>query len=406
MTKLQQNTEWLSFRVATLFLWLIFAFQAKAAYFSTLPKGVRAAVYHHLFTDRIKGTFDMDGSYSPIKIAADINADSLLGIDASLDTALNNLRTNNPDEYAAFSLGKYEVDAQAQAHVNAVGVGYGLTDRITAYVFTPHYSVDVNIEVNKVKSENYAALVAALGVDIENLPSIDARMIQSVIVNYYEYRPLGSWRGKGFGDTELGFMYRPIRGKKWGLLVTPGIVIPTGREDDPDLLQDFAFGDGQWDAFLEVGGGFEWRSIAFDVWGRYTRQFATTKTIRLPESSDVPVTDRKGAAHVKYGDRLLANIQGHYILNSIFTLSVMHSTEYKFKDDYDSGYPEADTYWESNTEVLTNSYKLTLETTTVKLFKREIFWVPLTLYFSYQRNYGGKNTPFYSRYDFEFRLFF
>ncbi len=398
--------EWPS-RLSLLVTLLFFTVaNVQAAYFATLPKGVRAAVFHHLFTDRINGTFDMTGAYSSLKMVADINADSLYGIDSSIDSYLDDLRTNNPDDYAAFSLGRYEIDAEAQVHVNALGVGYGLTDRLTIYFFTPHYSADVNLDVQKTKSENYDALVADMGIDLENMPDIDNRMIQSVIVNYYGYKPLGSWRGKDFGDTELGFMYRPVQGKRWGLLVTPGVIIPTGREDDQDMLQDFAFGDGQWDIFLELGGGFEWKHIAFDLWGRYTHQLPVTKTIRLPESQSVPLTRRTGKARIKLGDKLQANIQGSFILNSIFTMSILHTFEYKFEDDYDSGYKEADAYWEGNTETVAQSYKITLETTTIKLFKREIFWIPLTLYFSYQRNYAGKNTPFYTRYDFEFRLFF
>lgn len=403
MTKSLRNMEWIRYNLIPLVLLILIAPPSHGAYFSTLPKGVRAAVFHHLITDEIKGTFDMDGAYNSLKMVADINAGSLYGIDASIDAYLDGL---DAASYDAFTLGTYEVDASAQVHVNALGIGYGLTNRVTAYFFTPHFSADVNIDVNKTKVENYDAILLGTGVSAANLPSINNRMVQSVIVNYYGYKPLGNWLGKDFGDTEIGFMYRPVRGKSWGLLVTPGIIAPTGREDDQDMLQDFAFGDGQWDAFLEVGAGFEWRSIAFDLWGRFTYQFPTHKDIRQPESVDVPVTSRKGRSYIKLGNKMSANVQGHIILNSLFTLSVLHTFEYKYKDNYESIYPEADTYWESNTEVLAQSYKLTLETTTVKLFKKEIFWVPLTLYLSYQRNYAGKNTPYYSRYDLEFRLFF
>lgn len=407
MTKSLKNMEWINNKFTPLCLLFLFALPVQGAYFSTLPKGVRTAVFHHLFTDEIQGTFDTNGAYNSLKKVADIDAGSLYGIDSSIDTYLNDLKTNNPSAYDAFTLGTYEVDASARVHVNALGVGYGLTNRITAYFFTPHFSADVNIDVKKTKVENYDTILTGIpGVSAANLPSINDRMVQSVIVNYYGYKPLGNWLGKDFGDTEIGFMYRPVRGKRWGLLVTPGIVAPTGREDDQDMLQDFAFGDGQWDAFLEVGAGFEWRSIAFDLWGRFTYQFPTHKEIRQPESVDVPVTSRKGRSYIKLGNKLSANIQGHYILNSLFTLSILHSVEYKSADNYESIYSEADTYWESNTEVLAQSYKLTLETTTVKLFKKKVFWVPLTLYLSFQRNYAGKNAPYYSRYDFEFRLFF
>ena len=378
----------------------------QAVYFATLPKGVRTLVYHHLFTDTIQGTFDMNGAYNSLKMSADIGADALYGIDISIDAYLNDLALNHPADYDAFSLGTYDIDAAARVHVNALAIGYGVTDRLTAYVFTPHFTADVNVNVTKTKVENYDAILDSMGVSAENLPAINDRMIQSVLVNYYGYKPLGSWHGKEFGDTELGFMYRPVSGKKWGLLVTPGVIIPTGREDDQDILQDFAFGDGQWDTFLEVGWGFAWRTIEFDVWSRYTYQFPTNKIIRLPESESVPITDRKGLSRVKLGNKLSANLQGHFILNPILTLSILHTLDYKGKDNYESNFAAADRYWEGNTKMFAQSYKLTLETTTVKLFKEEIFWVPLTLYFSYKRNYAGINTPFYSQYDFEFRLFF
>jgi hypothetical protein len=79
-----------------------------------------------------------------------------------------------------------------------------------------------------------------------------------------------------------------------------GVVVPTGRTDNPDILQDIAFGDGQWDAFFEFGGGMTANSyLSFDQWNRFTYQFPMTEEVRLTESSSFPVTSLKDKARIK-----------------------------------------------------------------------------------------------------------
>ena len=89
------------------------------------------------------------------------------------------------------------------------------------------------------------------------VPDITEGVIQTVLTDYYGLKPLGSWTASGLGDVELGIMKRVYKNRDFGLLTKFGAVLPTGRVDDPDILQDIKFGDGQWDAFVEFGGGLK-----------------------------------------------------------------------------------------------------------------------------------------------------
>jgi hypothetical protein len=389
-------------KVIVVLISLSLGVKAWGSYFNTLPKGVRALVYHHARTNEIQGRYTETGSYNNYDIAADITGDSLRGINSAIDLYLDGLSS---EQYENFSLGSYQGSAQVEVIVNALGVGYGLTDKLTTYFFTPHYKANVKVDVKRTKGSNYADMDAS--VNIDGIPDIDNRMIQSVIVNYYGYRPLGTWSANDFGDTELGFMYRPTSAKRWGILLDFGVIAPTGRRDDPDILQDFGFGDGQWDLFLEAGSGLvAWDFLNLDGWVRYTYQLPFINTIRMPEDPEFPITARKGRAEIKLGNKFSGNVMGSFILNSIFSMSVQYMFDYKQEDNYTSAYSDSDSYWESNTESVGHSYKVTLETTSVKLFQKKIFAVPLTIYTSYQKNFSGKNTPRVGRFDLEFRLFF
>src|SRR5690606_15933649 len=79
------------------------------------------------------------------------------------------------------------------------------------------------------------------------IPGATGSLMQSVVVNTFKYDEVGSWQGSGYGDLEMGAMYRLVDKGTWGMAVTSGFVAPTGRQDDPDILQDIGFGDGQWD---------------------------------------------------------------------------------------------------------------------------------------------------------------
>ncbi len=377
------------------------ALSVKASYYDVLPEGVRNFTYRYIQTGAIGGSYNSSGQFEGYNLSANINADALKGINSAVDTYLDSL---SAADYAAFSFGTFEGKVASKVSAHAFGLGYGLTKKITIYGFIPYLMAEVDLNINR--TENGRNSVGST-VQIEDLPDVDARLIQSLFVNYYGYNPLGKWQAKDFGDAELGAMIQLKRWRGAGLLSVIGVVLPTGKKDNPDTLQDIGFGDGQWDVFLEFGGGLRYnRWWGADSWLRYTYQSPYKKTIRMPDSFDFPVTSRIGEATIKLGDRLQFNLQNTLYLNDQFSLSGLYTLDKKRIDNYTSAYAESDRYYEDQSNELSHIGRFNLGYSTVGLYKRKKFLAPLLLNFSYQNIFDGQNIPKYDRFDLEIRLFF
>jgi hypothetical protein len=206
-----------------------------AAYYDTLPKGVRNITYRFIQTGSITGSYGSAGSFKGYNVNANINADSIKGVNAAVDTYLGTL---NATDYANFSFGTFQGNATSKVTAQGFGGGYGVTDKLTVYGFIPFYSAVVDLHIERTaKGRNNVGTA----IQLENLPDVDVRLIQSLFVNYYQYQPLGQWRATAFGDAELGFLYQVKKWNNAGALISMGTVAPTGRKDNPDILQDISF---------------------------------------------------------------------------------------------------------------------------------------------------------------------
>ena len=131
------------------------------------------------------------------------------------------------------------------------------------------------------------------------------KQVQSYVTKGSGYQPLGDWYGSGYGDMETGLMAKVIDRGTWGLMLYPGVILPTGRQDDPDILQDVGFGDGQFDFFSEIATGYVVNDqLSFGTTLRYTYQAPTTKELRVPSEQNSTFSSEKGDFNVKYGDRI------------------------------------------------------------------------------------------------------
>ncbi len=381
-------------------LW-IHSFNLHAAYYDVLPKGVRNLAIHFTKTGNIEGSYNSSGNFKGYNINANINADTIKGVNSAVDLYLDSLST---EDYATFSFGTFEGSAKANVDVMGFGGGYGLTDKLTVYGFIPYYNVAIDLGLKRT-SKGQSNVGSAI--QLENLPDVDARLIQSLFVNYYGYQPLGKWEAKAFGDAEFGFMYQVLKGRAAGVLVSAGAVAPTGRKDNPDILQDIAIGDGQWDLFAEAGLGIKFNERwSFDQWNRLTYQMPSTQTVRLPDSSSFTITSNKGEVKIKLGNKYATNFQGNFNISDEWASSLTYTLEYVGPTDYKSSKLASDKILERDTEQTGHTGKLAFYFSTVSLFKKKKFIAPLTLSVSGQSVFFGKNTPRYERVDMELRLFF
>jgi hypothetical protein len=373
-----------------------------ASYYQTLPKGVKNFTYRFIQTGEITGSFSSAGNFKGYNVNATINADSLKGINSAVDTYLNSL---SAEDYKNLSFGTFEGSASSKVSAQVLAGGFGVTDNLTLYTYIPFYNAVVDLRVERtVKGRN---TVNSDVISLENLPDVDVRLLQSLFVNYYKYQPLGRWEAGNFGDAEFGFMYKIKEWPRAGILLTSGFIAPTGRIDNPDIIQDIAFGDGQWDGFLEFGGGFTLNDyVGVDNWVRYTYQFPYTTELRLPDSKAFPVTRNKGNTRIKLGNKFTENLQSTFTITDAWSTSLLYTLESQEAASYESSSTIANQILSTDTQKLSHSARLGLSFSTLNLYKQKLFKFPIQLTLSAQTYFAGKNIPQYSLADLELKIFF
>jgi hypothetical protein len=392
--------------LALLFLSTISTVQAQV--WKTLPKGVRILGYRNVITSKVTSNFNQFRSESP------------LGAQFKIDANTINAATGTNIAPSDLSVGSYKVDASAQFNVKGTGFGYGITDNIMFYGEIAYYTAQVNTDIKRIEGNTYAQAQQHLASNgngsvsndtlvnnIGSTPDINEKNIQSYLTNQLGYKPLGNWTGSGFGDMETGVMAKVIDKGTWGLLLYPGVVLPTGRTKDPNMLQDVAFGDGQYDFFSEMATGYLANDqLSFGTTFRYTYQAPTQKTLRIPDSADFPLSANSGSFNVKYGDRVNWMVNSTYKLNDWFAITPTYRFMYQLPSKYDSQFSAANGYLSANTDKQEHQVQLTTTLSSITPFLKKEFLLPAQINFNIVQTVAGKNVPKVGRFEIEFRMLF
>ncbi len=393
---------------------------AMAAYYDTLPAGVRLFAMRQVQTSNINSSYAKSNNESPYALEQSITFQSLKNINSFTQFAYEQLHSISPEAAEKLELGEYKADANAKVNVSGFGLAWGLTNYITAYASIPYYDASTDIRFNRTKGNNYndvKKLVSAGNqTDFQNiynglinqLPDANGPLLQSVLVNTYGYQPIGNWRGKGYGDMEFAGMFRLTDFKDKGAAITLGAVAPTGKLENPDILQDISFGDGQWDIFAEVGGGIEIsrRWLMLNTWGRYTYQMPFSRELRAPEDKDFTLSDKKQDFNIKLGNKVDYVLSPTWTMNDWLSFKTEYIYNYIQKSKYSSDNQLANDILALNTESEAHHGRLAMNISSTKLFLMKKFILPASIEVSAQTMFAGENTPKYSRYDMEVRFYF
>lgn len=399
----------------TIALLLMLPLFVQAQVWKVLPKGVRVLGYRNVTTSKISSNFNQSGQESALG--------SSFRVDAS---TLNQMARNafvpgvdiDKDAYNNLMIGEYDVDADAQLNVHGTGFGYGLTDKVMVYGQVTYYTANINTKIKRTAGNSYEATAEMLersggtqnniiAENLRNMIDADERTIQSVITNYYGYKPIGDWRGSGYGDMETGLMAKVIDKGVWGLMLYPGVVLPTGRQDDPDILQDIGFGDGQFDLFTEMATGYIVNDkLSFGTTFRYTYQAPTTRKLRVPEERDFQLSSRKGEFNVKYGDRVNWALLSTFSVNDWLSFTPMYRFMYQGNSKYDSEFGDANKFLAYNSHRLEHQAQLTTTLSSITPFLKKEFLLPAQVNINLVKTVAGQNVPNVDRFEVEFRMLF
>ena len=382
----------------------------------SLPKGVRLFAYRNIKTTPIDAEYNQTQAISPLSYDIKANSQTLSGLGAGVKAAFDQLQAASPEAYRDLTFGDFNLSAQAEVQVHGFGGGFGVTDRLTVYGILPFYDAHVRMKFGQERGSNAQEISDRFGDgDIDNaianivatIPSVTGNLIQSVVVNTLGYKPIGNWHGRGYGDLEMGAMYVLYDNPTWGLATTNGVTAPTGRQADPDLLQDIAFGDGQWDVFSEFALGYmPHKRWMFGSTFRYTYQAPADKTLRIPFDEDVPIGDTKGRFNVKFGDRVDATISATHVFNDWLSVTPLYEVGYQKPSRYQSQYTDANNYLSENSDRIAHNFRLSGSFSTVTAYIKKKFILPAVITMNVHNTFAGKNVPKMSRYEIEFRMFF
>lgn len=202
-------------------------------------------------------------------------------------------------------------------------------------------------------------------------------------------------------------MYNFLTKDTYGMMLSGGLVAPTGRVDDPDILQDVPFGDGQWDAFIELGGGYSVNNaLTLNTFGRFTYQFASIKELRKPTSKDFKYSAESGEYTEKLGNKFLYNVNSDYGVNDWLSINSGYEFLYQQEAEYFSSSAEENEMLAYGTQSSSHHLKLAAKLHTVTLFQKKKFIAPGSIEFKANRMLTGSNTPNVDVYEIEFRMFF
>jgi len=394
---------------------LFYSLSGIAQIWKVLPKGVRAVGYRNVTTSKITQNFNQYGQGSPIGSSFKVDASTLNELTGNVVVPGVHL---DREAYNNLIVGEYAVDAQAQMNVHGTGFGYGITNKLMFFASVAYYQASVKSKIVRTAGNSYEKTSEILEqngtlqgqIYADNLRKmIDANenTIQSVITNYYGYKPIGDWHGQGYGDMETGMMANLIDKGVWGLTIYPGVVLPTGYVDDPDTLQDVGFGDGQFDFFGEMATGYIVNDhLSFGGLFRYTYQAPTTKKLRVPAERDFTLSDKKGDFSVKYGDKFNIALNTTVALNDWISFTPAYSFMYQLPSTYQSSLKEANGFLEYNTEKKEHQVQLTTSLSSVTPFLKKKFVLPAQININLVKTVAGKNVPAASRFEVEFRMIF
>lgn len=407
------------FQAFTIALGALAASSSFAAYYDTLPQGVRLFAMRQVNTSNINSSYSKSNNESPYALSQAIGFRTLKDINSVTRVAYQQLKDISPEAADKLTFGEYQANANAKMNVNGFGLAYGVTNHITFYASIPYYEAQTNIEFARTKGNNYNDVKKLVAAGRQNdfntayqnligqLPDADGALLQSVFVNTYGYKPIGNWVGKGYGDAEIAAMLRLTNIKDRGLALTLGTIAPTGKMEDPDILQDIGFGDGQWDLFAEFGGGIEasnWLQV--NSWARYTYQMPFKRTLRAPTDPEFTLSDKKEQFEIKLGDKIDYVLSPTWIMNDWLSFKTEYIFNMQMKSQYSSNNATANEILATNTDSQAHHARAAMSLSSTKLFLKNEFILPASVELSAQTMFAGENTPKYSRYDVEVRFYF
>ena len=394
---------------------------------SVLPKGnfsLNLAYMHYLPWDE---RYDKDGHVEDAAVDYNAVLDSSVFPDLAMFDGFVPGSPNLGKTVTSFDYDYERID---------IRLAYGLTDKISVGIKVPfiRYKNKVKAELDTTEAnlgKNNLFLQGVLPEEYDSLPllplgtpglpegtvtPLTSDDVQSLLgeglaingipaIPGYGYDRFETWEEQGLGDIEAGLKYRYHQSDRWQLAVLGGIILPTGEGYDPDSLQAQQLGGDTYSlAFHSYNDYTAIRNLTLNGSLLYTLTLPHDDDRRIVRDPHEPLTDLVESVDIDPGDLIEIETSATYQFdeNSALygtALQLLYNYTKGFKDDIsgpgpDSTYAGLERESDGELQFITAS----IAYSTIPLFLKKEFSVPMDFSLSYRDKFAGTNGTFKTRY--------
>lgn len=315
----------------------------------------------------------------------------------ALVKAMNNAQPGLADNMAVAEIGS-NIDSSVIA--NVVAAEYGLTDRLSVGLIVPVVYGSVDVQTTSTPSPEFEGFVQALPSAHPLKPALQqlksqaslAAINQSLRSDLGYSAGLDSWSGLGLGDIEFGAKYKYVDLHPIRMTVKGGVRAPTGRTDDPDVLFDLGFGDGQWDlGFYHYVDYSPLSKLYLTLETGYTVQLPDTRSFRVPVVDGIEISPVKTRLDRDLGDIMEVGLEANYGITRLLTFSPKYRYRHKFKDDYGGPQGLSMNLIEADTQETLHEGTFTLGYSSLPLVRAGQAKVPVDVSVFYKQRFAAEN---------------
>jgi len=377
-----------SFIIVTLFF---ISFPLLAENTATLPAGRFRARVKPIYAFGFSTQFGNDGAEKSLvsQYARNLDQATAQKLDPS-GTLAKNMGTLS-------TIGQFNPSLEVSTLVMGSALEYGLTQNLTLGLIVPMVSASTKFDL-KFNVDSKAAATPLGTINYVQKAKEEAEKAG--------YAPLENWDALGLGDVELGIKFRFLNTQTWSLATKSGVRLPTGRVDNPDVLTDIAFGDGQIDFASTLLGDYTGISnTLLNTWVKYTVQLPDRELLRVPDTGEL-FTTKKEDLRRNLGDRIDAAVTAEYSFWTLFNVNATYAFFSKQKDRFKSNLGFNAQGLEANTAQQKHSADVGIGFSTLPWFREGTSQLPMDAGLNVEVPLAGKNVAKATTVNLEYKLYF
>lgn len=356
-----------------------------------LPKGIFRGDVEYAYYLPIDTRFDPDGNEEDL--AADYNAN----LNSTVFPVLSLVEAAFGMPAGSASIGNSVVDFKYNINEVDLKFYYGVTNKLSIGTKIPYYWIknDVNARLDNTNATVGMNPLVPGGVAPLSFPGtipFTTDDVQNLLVQQFGYKRVETWSGNGVGDIEAGGRYQYLHTENWRLAFTAGVRFPTGEVDDPDSLVDVAFGNGAWALLFRSNNDYTGiKNLILNASFEYDLVLPDHETVRVPDDVNRPLTTNKENVDRDQGDIFKLKLSGNYTFYEGFQFYLFYSYAFQLKDKVSGNQGYNYQSLEDETDWTYHDYKVGLTYSTIPMFRKKKFPLPLLATIEFLDVFAGSN---------------